>query len=85
MEGLLSDRKRIFFGNGLGDEVGSSRKYLADRADLGGHMLDAVDDGAVLSAENDVAVLAHDFHNQFLAAQVPHLVQVLQIELDDAL
>ena len=48
-------------------------------------MLDAVDDGAVLSAENDVAVLAHDFHNQFLAAQVPHLVQVLQIELDDAL
>ena len=73
-EGFLCDRKRIFLGNGLGDEIGSPRQHLADRADLSGHMLDAVNDGAVLLAENDVAVLSHDFHNQFFAAQVPHLV-----------
>ena len=45
-----------------------------------------VDDGAVLLAENDVAVLSHDLHDQlFPAKEIPHLIQVFQLKFDDAL
>ena len=48
-------------------------------------MLDAVDDGAVLLTEDDVAVLAHNLNDQPFPAEIPQLIQVFQGKFDDAL
>ena len=48
-------------------------------------MLDAVDDHVVLVAENDVAVLAHQFDDELLGAKVSHFIQVLDPEIEDPL
>ncbi len=70
---------------GLGDEIFPSRQHLAHGADLGGDVLDAVDDFAIFITEDDIAVLAHDFHNQLLVAEVAEVVEVLNLKMDDAL
>ena len=48
-------------------------------------MLDAVQDSSVLFAEDDIAVLAHKLHDQPLAAQIPQIVQMLDLKFDDPL
>ena len=71
--------------HGIRDKVFPSRQYFPDRAHLCGYMLDAVDDLSVCSAKNDIAVFSHDFHDQFLAADIPKLVQVFNVKVNDAL
>ena len=70
---------------GGGYEVGFARQHLPQGADGGGDVLDAVDDSPLRITEDDVAVLPHDLHHQSLPAQVAHLVQVLHVDVDDAL
>ena len=48
-------------------------------------MLDAVDDPALIIAEYDIAVLAHNLDYQLLLAQISQLIQMLDIKDDDAL
>ena len=85
LECLPVGSQGIQFVLGGGNEIGLPRQYLAQGADSGGYMFDAVDDRAVAVTEDDIAVLPHDFHNQGLPAQIPHLVQMLDIDMDDAL
>ena len=48
-------------------------------------MLDAVDDRAVLVTEYNVGMFSHKLNNQCLMAQVPHLVEMLDLHVDDTL
>ena len=48
-------------------------------------MLDAVENCAVLLAENDVAVLSHQLNDQALASQISELVEMLDLKVDDSL
>ena len=48
-------------------------------------MLDAVQDYPFLITEDDIAVLTHDLHNQSLVTEIPHLVQVFYVDVEDAL
>lgn len=43
-------------------------------------MLDAVQDHILVIAENNVAVLAHQLHDQNLVAHVAQLVEMLQLK-----
>ena len=54
--------------HGVGDKVFPPGQYLPHGTHLRGNMLDAVYNPALLIAENNIAVLSHDFHNQCLAA-----------------
>ena len=64
-----------------------SRPGRTSRTELicAGDVLDAVDDLAALRAEDDVAVLSHDLHDEFLAAQIAHFIQMLNGKVDDTL
>ena len=69
---------KVFFGNGervqlvLGvwNKVGTAGKNFADGAYVAGYVLDAVQDHTLVIAENNVAVLAHQLHDQNLVAYV---------------
>ena len=69
----------------LRDKIGLAGENLADGADSGRDTLDAVDDCIVIVAENNVAVLAHDFDHESLMAEVAHLVHMLDLDMDDTL
>ena len=58
----------------LRNKVRTAGKYLAHGAGLGGYALDAVNDRAVVIAENEIAVLAHQFQDKILAAEIAHLI-----------
>ena len=75
--------QRIQLAHRVRDKIVSSGKDFTHRAHLGGDMLDTVQDHALVIAENDVAVFAHDFYDQRLPAKVTHLIQMLNIEMDD--
>ena len=97
----LCDRKRLFHGAAksllrdlqriqtvilrCGNAVGASRQNFTQRTHRSRYVFDAVDDSAVRIAENDIAPLAHQLHDQGFLTQVAHLVQVLDLEVDDAL
>ena len=66
------------------NEPGLAGQNLADRADQTGNMLDTVQYFVVLIAEDDVAVLSHDFDDQLFAAQITQLIEVFQFENDDS-
>ena len=68
-----------------GNAVGASRQNFTQRTHRSRYVFDAVDDSAVRIAENDIAPLAHQLHDQGFLTQVAHLVQVLDLEVDDAL
>ena len=82
---ILTDGQRILFLCGHRNKIGSSGKNFADRTYLQGNMFDAVDDFILVVGENDVAVFAHQFHDQIFAAEIPHLIQMLDFDADDAL
>ncbi len=48
-------------------------------------MFDAVQNHAFLIAEDDIAVLAHDLHDQSFVAEISHFVQVFHVDMDNAL
>ena len=77
--------QRIFLVLGVGDEIILAGKHLADGADHAGNVLDAVDDYVVFIAENDVAVFAHQLHDELLGAQVPHFIQMLDLKIQNPL
>ena len=78
---LLASFQRIQFAGRLGNEVFPAWKYLPDRADLGGNVLNAVDDHSLAGTENNIAVLSHQLHNQPFPAEISHLVQMLDFKL----
>ena len=80
-----SDSEGIQLVLGMGNEISPARQHFPDGADRQGHMLDAVQDHAVLPAENQVAVLAHQLHDQGFPAEIPHLVQMFDMEMKNAL
>ena len=82
---LLGNGERIPFALGFGNEIIPSGKHLAHRAHMGGNMLDAVQDHALVIAENNVAVLAHELDDEFFAAGISKLVQMLQMKFHHAL
>ena len=69
----------------MGNEVGPTRQHLPDRTDCQGYVLDAVEDCTVLLGENQVAVLAHQLHDQGLAAEIPHFIQMLDMKMENSL
>ena len=75
---LLRNCQRVRLLHGMGDKVDPARQNLPHGADLGGNPLDTVNHRPILLAENDIAVLAHQLHNQTLAPHIAHLVQMLQ-------
>ena len=66
------------------DEPRLAGQNLADRADQTGNVLDTIQYFVVLIAEDDVAVLSHDFDDQLFAAQITQLIQVFQFKNDDS-
>ena len=54
----------------LGDEIIPSGQHFTDGADHTGDMLDAVYDHVLVITEDDIAVFAHHFDDQFLTTQV---------------
>ena len=48
-------------------------------------MFDAVDDAAVVIAEDNVAVFSHQLHHKRLLTKISHLIQMLDVKADDAL
>ena len=70
---------------GFSHEIRLAGQNLPEGADRRGDPLDAVDDDAVLAAEDNVAVFSHDLDHQRLASQVAHLVQMLDADVHDAL
>ena len=76
--------KGILFLLGLHDEPAFSGKHLPDRTDEGRNPFDAVQDRVVLFTENDIAVFAHDLHDQLLVPQIAHFIQMFDLKEDDA-
>lgn len=72
------------FSWGVRDEPWLAGQNLADRADQTGNVLDTIQYFVVLIAEDDVAVLSHDFDDQLFAAQITQLIQVFQFKNDDS-
>ncbi|EET61776.1 hypothetical protein BRYFOR_06460 [Marvinbryantia formatexigens DSM 14469] len=84
-ENIIADTERVVLVLGIRNKIFPSGKHLAHGADLRGNVLDTVDDGAVRAAENNIAVLAHDFHGKRFLADIAELIQVLDIKVNDAL
>ena len=76
-EGFLRYAQRILLGHCLRDEIHSSGKDFADGTHICGYVLDAVNNCAVLFAENDIAVLSHDLHDEPFSAEIAHFIQML--------
>ena len=70
---------------GVGDEVRLAGQNLSYTADRSGYVLDAVDDSIVIVTEDQVTVLSHQLHDQRLVTQIPHLVEMLDIDMHDTL
>ena len=56
------------------DKIHPPRKDFTHGADLCGDMFDGVQDHAVLLAENNIAVLAHQLDDQKLAADITQFI-----------
>ena len=82
---LLGNSQRIFFIPGIGNEIFSSGKNLTDRAHMGRDVFDAVQDHSLFVTEDDVAVLAHQLHDQTLSAGIPQLIKMLQLKFHHTL
>ncbi len=48
-------------------------------------MLDAVDHGAVLIAKDNIGMFSHQFNDKGLMTDIPHFIQVFNLQMDDAL
>ena len=84
-EFFLRSRHRILFRHRIRNKVIASRQYFTYRTHLCRDVLDTVDDASVQITENNVAVFSHDLDDQFFPAQVTHLIQMLNIQVDDTL
>ena len=69
----------------MGNEIGLAGQDFPDTADCGRYPLDTVDDGIVIVTEDQVTVFAHQLHDQRLVAQIPHFIQMLNIDMHDTL
>ena len=72
---------RIIFVLRFRDKVIASRQYFTYRTHLCRDMLDRIQDHAVLLTENDIAVFAHQLDDQKLAADIPKLIQMLDLHV----
>ena len=79
-EFCLCDRQRVRFLLCVRKKIISSRKNLTDRTHMRRNVLDTVEDHAVFVAEDDVAVLAHQFYDQELLTGIAHLIAVFQLK-----
>ena len=61
-------------------EIAAPRKHFPDRADVQGNMLNAVDNRAVGLTEDNIAVFAHQFHDEKLGAQIAQFIQVFNLK-----
>ncbi len=71
---LRAEAQRVLLVLCLRDKIVPTGQYFPDGADHAGNVFDAVDDHIFLVAEDDIAVLAHHFDDQLLAAQVAQFV-----------
>lgn len=78
------DGKGVCFLLSMGNKVRPSREYLPDRTHVLGYMLDAVQDGPLVVAENQVAVFSHKLRDEFLDAEIPQFVPVLHRKNQDS-
>ena len=69
---------------GRGTLVAQARQHLAHRGDGLADPSGAVDDPPVCAGEDQVGVLPHEFADDGLAGAVAQLVQVLDLDLQDA-
>ena len=84
-EGVSFYGERIVLRHGVRYKICSAGQYFTHRTHLCGNVLDAVDDRAFIVTENDIAVFAHDFYDQLFPAQIPQLIQMFYIQVDDSL
>ncbi len=66
----------------LRNEIFPARQNFPHRADYAGNVLDTVDD-RIFIAENEIAVLSHNFNNERFLTQVAHFVQMFQADSND--
>ena len=71
---LLCCRNKVFL----------ARKHLTQRTYRRRDMLDTVDDHAFVIAEDDIGMLAHQLDDQCLVADIAHLIEVLNLHIDDS-
>ena len=69
----------------MGNKVRLAGQDLSYTADRSGYMLDAVDDHIIVVTEDQVTVLAHQLHDQRLVTQIPHFVEMFDIDMHDTL
>ena len=67
----------------FGDKIRSSRENFPDRTYIGRNMLDAVNDCHIRLTENDIAVFAHQFHNKYFLTDIPHLIEMFNMKMQD--
>ena len=84
-KGFRGLRQRIALALGGGHKIVPAGQDLPDRADHGGYMLDAVHDLLITVQEDDIGVFAHDFHDQGMAAEVAHFIEMLDLKAQDPL
>ena len=84
-ESSLVAGQGIQFILGMGNEIGLAGQDFPDTADCGRYPLDTVDDGIVIVTEDQVTVFAHQLHDQRLVSQIPHFIQMLNIDMHDTL
>ena len=82
---FLGNCQRIFFIPGIWNEIFSSWKDFTDRTHMGRDMFDTVQDHTFFIAEDDVAVFAHQLHDQALPAGVAKFIEVLQLKFHHTL
>ena len=78
-----SESQRIFLVHGIRDEIGAAGQYLSHGTHGGWHMLDTVHNGMRLVGQYDIAVFAHKLNDEMFPAEIPHLVQMFQTNIND--
>ena len=68
---------------GFSDKILSAWKHFTDGADIGRNMFDTVDNGHIRLAENNIAVFAHQFYNEYLFTDIPHFVEMFNMKMQD--
>ena len=68
---------------GFCNKILSAWKHFADGADIGRNMFDTVDDRHIRLTENDIAVFAHQFYNEYFLTDIPHFVEMFNMKMQD--
>ena len=82
---FLTGMEGIQFFLGIGNKIVPAGKYLSDRTGLGGNVFDAVDDGVLLITKDKIAVFSHQFQDQLFFPEIPKIIIVFDLKVDDPL